>query len=147
MARGGWPPPATPSHPSDENRKNNVLRIKKTIEKKTWHTLKRTIILFSTAQIFIPQRSAILRKNCLCKHFLQNIVLWSNKRTWFVTQIHVLTKKDIHSRGLQWSFIRYKYLYPRVPPFWERIAYVSIFLQNIVLWSNKRTWFVTQITF
>ena len=44
-------------------------------------SINTPIILFSTAQIFIPQRSAILRKNCLCKHFLQNIVLWSNKRT------------------------------------------------------------------
>ena len=32
-----------------------------------------------------------------------------------------------------------------MPPFWEKIAYVSIFLQNIVLGAKKRTWFVTQI--
>ena len=107
-----------------------------------------------------------MRKNCLCKHFLQNIVLWSKKRTWFVKQIHITTnvisfiqarknclckhflqnivlwskkerdlsskyilqqRKNIHSRGLYWSFIRNKYLYPRVPPFREKIAYVSIF--------------------
>ena len=49
------------------------------------------------------------------------------KRTWFVKQIHITTKKlGIHSMGLQWTFIRNKYLYPRVPPFREKIAYVSI---------------------
>ena len=32
-----------------------------------------------------------------------------------------------------------------MPPFWEKIVYVSIFLQNILQGAKKRTWFVTQI--
>ena len=39
--------------------------------------------------------------------------------------------------GLYWSFIRNKYLYPRVPPFWEKIAYVSIFYKILSCGAKK----------
>ena len=43
------------------------------ITKKARHTLKETIVVFHTTLIFIPQRSAILRKIILCQDFLEEI--------------------------------------------------------------------------
>ena len=112
---------------------------------------------------------AILRKNCLCQDFLKKFTLLSKKKNVIVTQIHakqarhtltvVITKKAPPSlstlkkepdmsrttMGLQWSFIRNKYLYPSVPPFWEKIAYLRISWKKFTLLSQRRTWFVRQI--
>ena len=79
------------------------------ITKKARHTLKGTIVVFHTTLIFISQSATVLGKNCLCQHFLQNIIPVSKKRTWFVTPIQIITEKklDIHPRRLQWSFIRH----------------------------------------
>ena len=145
-----------------------------------------------------PRVPPFWEKNCLCMHFLQNIILWSKKERdlsnkytlqqknsvytqWdysglsyeiniYIPEFHHFrekiayisiiykisscgakknvicqantyynnkTKIDIHSRGLCWSFIRNKYLYPRVPPFWEKIAYVSIFYKILSCGAKK----------
>ena len=61
--------------------------------KKTRHALKETIVVFRTALIFISQNATVLRKNCLCKHFFTKYPPVGKKRTWFVTQIQIITKK------------------------------------------------------
>ena len=60
--------------------------------------------------------------------FLQNIILWSKKERDLSNKHKLWQKNSTYIQGdYSWSFIRNKYLYPRVPPFWEKIAYVSIF--------------------
>ena len=106
--------------------------------KKARHTLKATIVVFHTTLIFISQSSTVLRKNCLCQHFLQNIFPVSKKRTWFVTQIQIITKKSSHT------------LKETIVVFHTTLIFISqsstvltknclcqYFLQNIVLWAKK----------
>ena len=70
----------------------------------------------------------------------------SKKRTWFVTQIQIITKKSSTYTQGDYSGLSYDInIYtPRVPPFGEKIAYVSIFYKISFLWAKKER-FVTQI--
>ena len=67
------------SHCPVEQKKNVICQANTHYNKKTRYTLKGTIVEFHTKKIFISPSSTISRKNCLCKHYLQNIVLWSEK--------------------------------------------------------------------
>ena len=69
----------------------------------------------------------------------KKFTLLNQRRTW--TQIHIITKKHT-LKGTTVPFIRHKYLYPSVPPFWKIIAYVSIFYK-ISSCEKKKSWFVT----
>ena len=103
-------------------------------------------MVFHTTLIFISQSSTVLTKNCLCQNFFQNIVLWAKKRTWFVTQIQIITKKS--STYTQGDYCGLSYVINiYIPEFhrFDKNCLCQNFLQNIVLWAKKRTWFVTQI--
>ena len=72
----------------------------------------------------------------------------SKKRTWFVTQIQIMTKKSSTYTQGDYSgllSLRHKHLYPSVPPFWEKIADVRISWKKFILLSQRRMWLVTQI--
>ena len=103
-------------------------------------------MVFHTTLIFISQSSTVLRKNCLCQHFLQNIIPVNKKRTWFVTQILIITKKSsTYTKGDYSGLSSDINIYISGFHRFEKKLLMSVFFTIYRPVSKKRTWFVTQI--
>ena len=117
------------------------------ITKKSSTYNQGTIVVFHTTLIFITQSATVLRKNCLCKHFLQNIVLGAKKRTWLVTQIHIITKKSsTYTQGDYSGLFRTALIFiSQSATVLRKNCLCKHFLTKYRPGGKKRTWLVTQI--
>ena len=103
-------------------------------------------MVFRTALIFISQSATVLRKNCLCKHFFTKYRPGGKKRTWFVTQIQIITKKSSTYNQRDYSGLSYDInIYNPEFHRFEKKLLMSVFFTRYRPVSKKRTWFVTQI--
>ena len=103
-------------------------------------------MVFRTALIFISQSATVLRKNCLCKHFFTKYRPGGKKRTWFVTQIQIITKKSSTYNQRDYSGLSYDInIYNPEFHRFEKKLLMSVFFIKYRPVSKKRTWFVTQI--
>ena len=103
-------------------------------------------MVFRTALIFISQSATVLRKNCLCKHFFTKYRPGAKKRTWFVTQIQIITKKSSTYTQGDYSGLSYDInIYNPEFHRFEKKLLMSVFFTRYRPVSKKRTWFVTQI--
>ena len=94
--------------------------------------------LSSGINIYIPDIHRFEKKLLMSAFFTKYRTL-SKKRTWFVTQVHVITKKSSTYTQGDYSGLSYdiNIYIPEYPPFWEKIAYVSIFYKISFLWTKK----------
>ena len=105
-------------------------------------------MVFHTTLIFISQSSTVLRKNCLCQHFLQNIILHAKKERDLSRKYRLWLNKARHTlKGTIVVFHSYDInIYTPAFHRFEKKLLMSGFLErNSFLLSQRRTWLVTQI--
>ena len=101
---------------------------------------KVTIVVFHTTLIFITQSSTVLRKNCLCQYFLQDIILHAKKERDLSRKYRLWLYKARHAlKGTIVVFYSYDInIYTPAFRYFEKKLLMSGFLErNSFCWAKE----------